>query len=118
MEKLRSSTPAQTKLIHTIDDLKAPHAIFYRKDSKKLFIVDGDASAVKVYDGDNYQKIDEIKVSIDADSIAYDPATNYLYVVTRRERGAHTVFVDQRNRHEQLRRRCATSRLIPTTWKR
>ena len=36
------------QLIHTIEDLKAPHAILYRKDLKKLFIVDGDASAVKI----------------------------------------------------------------------
>jgi DNA-binding beta-propeller fold protein YncE len=33
------------QLIHTIDDVKAPHAILYRKDLKKLFVVDGDASA-------------------------------------------------------------------------
>src|ERR1700688_3161021 len=69
------------QLIHTIDDLKAPHAILYRKDLKKLFIVDGDASAVKVYDSESYQKVGEIKVAIDADSIAYDRSTNYLYVV-------------------------------------
>src|ERR1700674_5415032 len=48
------------KLIRTIEDLKAPHAILYRKDLKKLFIVDGDASAIKVYNGDTYQMIGEI----------------------------------------------------------
>src|SRR5258708_32961423 len=69
------------KLIHTIDESKAPHAILYRSDLKKLFVVEGDASAVKVYDGDSYKPVSEIKVSIDADSIAYDPATQYLYVV-------------------------------------
>jgi DNA-binding beta-propeller fold protein YncE len=79
------------QLIHTIDDVKAPHAILYRKDLKKLFIVDGDASAVKVYDSDNYQRIGEIAVAIDADSIAYDPATSYLYVVTG-GREAHTPY--------------------------
>src|SRR6202521_2962870 len=79
------------KLIHTIEDLKAPHAILYRRDLKKLFIVDGDASAVKVYDSDSYQMTGEIKVAIDADSIAYDPATNYMYVVTG-GREAHTPY--------------------------
>jgi len=88
VEVLDTST---NQLIHTIDDLKAPHAIFYRKDLKKLFIVDGDASAVKVYDSDNYQKVGEIAVAIDADSIAYDPATSYLYVVTG-GREAHTPY--------------------------
>ena len=72
---------SSNRLIHTIEDVKAPHAILYRKDLKKLFIVEGDASAVKVYDSDSYKLVGEIKVSVDADSIAYDPATNYLYVV-------------------------------------
>jgi DNA-binding beta-propeller fold protein YncE len=79
------------KLVRTIEDLKAPHAILYRKDVKRLFIVDGDASEVKVYNSDSYQMTGEIKLSIDADSIAYDPATNYLYVVNG-GREAHTPY--------------------------
>ena len=79
------------KLIHTMEDVKAPHAILFRKDLKKLFIVEGDASAVKVYDSDSYKLVGEIKVSIDADSIAYDPATNNLYVVNG-GREAHTPY--------------------------
>ena len=79
------------QLIHTIDDLKAPHAILYRKDLKKLFIVDGDASSVEIYDDHNYQKTGTIPVAIDADSIAYDPATGYMYVVTG-GREAHTPY--------------------------
>lgn len=79
------------KLIHTIEDLKAPHAVLYRADLKKLFIVDGDDSAVKVYDSDSYQMSGQIKVAIDADSIAYDPATKYVYVVAG-GRAAHTPY--------------------------
>jgi DNA-binding beta-propeller fold protein YncE len=78
-------------LIHTIEDSKAPHAILFRKDLKKLFVVEGDASAVRVYDSDSYKLVGEIKLSIDADSIAYDPATNYLYVVNG-GREAHTPY--------------------------
>jgi DNA-binding beta-propeller fold protein YncE len=78
-------------LIHTIEDVKAPHAILYRPDLKKLFIVEGDASAVRVYDSDSYKPVGEIKLSIDADSIAFDPATNYLYVVNG-GREAHTPY--------------------------
>lgn len=69
------------KRVHTIDEAKAPHAILFRKDLKKLFVVEGDASEVKTYDSDTFKALGEIKVSIDADSIAYDPATSYLYVV-------------------------------------
>jgi YVTN family beta-propeller protein len=79
------------QVIHTIEDVKAPHAILFRKDAKKLFVVEGDASAVKVYDSDSYKPLGEVKVSIDADSIAYDPATSYLYVVSG-GRAAHTPY--------------------------
>ena len=82
---------ATNKRIHTIEDAKAPHAILYRKDIKKLFVVEGDASAVKIYDSETYKPLGEIKVSIDADSIAYDPATHYLYVVNG-GREAHTPY--------------------------
>ena len=69
------------KRVHTIEEAKAPHAILYRKDLKKLFVVEGDASEVKMYDSDTFKPLGAVKVSIDADSIAYDPATAYLYVV-------------------------------------
>jgi DNA-binding beta-propeller fold protein YncE len=78
-------------VVHTMEEIKAPHAILYRPDLKKLFIVEGDASAVRVYDSDNYKRAGEIKVSIDADSIAYDAATKYLYVVNG-GREAHTPY--------------------------
>jgi hypothetical protein len=90
-EKVLVLDTSTNKLIHTMENVKAPHAILYRKDLKKLFVVEGDASAVKVYDSDTYQMGGEIKVSIDADSIAYDPATNYLYVVNG-GREAHTPY--------------------------
>jgi len=90
-EKVLVIDTSTNKLIHTIEDVKAPHAILYRKDLKKLFIVAGDASAVQVYDSDSYKMVGEIKVTIDADSIAYDPASQYLYVVNG-GREAHTPY--------------------------
>jgi DNA-binding beta-propeller fold protein YncE len=90
-EKVLVLDTSTNTLIHTMENVKAPHAILYRKDLKKLFIVEGEASAVKVYDSDTYQMGGEIKVSIDADSIAYDPPTNYLYVVNG-GREAHTPY--------------------------
>jgi hypothetical protein len=90
-EKVLVFDTSTNQLIHTIEDVKAPHAILVRKDLKKLFIVAGDASVVQVYDSDGYKLLGEIKVSIDADSIAYDPATHYLYVVNG-GREAHTPY--------------------------
>jgi DNA-binding beta-propeller fold protein YncE len=74
-----------------MQDVKAPHAILLRKELKKLFVVEGDISAVKIYDSDTYKPLGEVKVSIDADSMAYDPGTSYLYVVNG-GREAHTPF--------------------------
>ena len=90
-EKVLVLDTSTNQLIHTIEDVKAPHAILVRKDLKKLFIVAGDASVVQVYDSDSYNLLGEIKVSIDADSIAYDSSSHYLYVVNG-GREAHTPY--------------------------
>src|SRR5436309_13007896 len=49
-EKVLVFDTSTHKLIHTIEDVKAPHAILFPKDLKKLAIVAGDAAAVQVYD--------------------------------------------------------------------
>ena len=69
------------KLIHTIDDLKAPHSMLYRADLKKLFVVDGDLGEVKIYDADSYKPAWSVKLREGADASSYDPKTKYLYVV-------------------------------------
>ncbi len=69
------------KLVHVITDLQRPHAMLFREDLKKLFVVDGDLPGCKIYNSDTYQAISTIKLLNDADSIAYDQATKYLYIV-------------------------------------
>jgi hypothetical protein len=69
------------KLLHTITDLKGPHALLFREDLKKLFVIDGDLPACKIYNSETYQPIATIKLLNDADSMSYDPATKYLYIV-------------------------------------
>jgi DNA-binding beta-propeller fold protein YncE len=69
------------RLLHKVTDLKAPHAILFREDLKKLFVVDGDVPACKIYNSETYQPIMTIKLLNDADSMNYDPVTKYLYVV-------------------------------------
>jgi DNA-binding beta-propeller fold protein YncE len=71
----------ENKLIHIIEDLKAPHAVLYRKEFNRLFVVDGDESAVKIYDAQGYQPLGKVGLDPDADSMAYDAATKYMYVV-------------------------------------
>jgi DNA-binding beta-propeller fold protein YncE len=69
------------KLIHTISDVKTPHSMVYRDDLKKLFVVDGGVPGVNIYDGDSYNSIERIELLPDADSMAYDSATKYMYIV-------------------------------------
>jgi DNA-binding beta-propeller fold protein YncE len=69
------------KLIHTIDDLKAPHSLLYRADLKKLFVVDGDLGEVRIYETEAYKPVGSVKLREGADASTYDPAARYLYVV-------------------------------------
>ncbi|HSV91189.1 MAG TPA: hypothetical protein VLH80_08805, partial [Nitrospiraceae bacterium] len=69
------------KLIHTIDDVKAPHSMLYRADLKKLFVVDSDLGEVKIYETESYQPAGSIKVREGADASGYDPSSKLFYVV-------------------------------------
>src|SRR5258708_26429278 len=69
------------KLIHTIDDVKAPHSMLYRADLKKLFVVDSDLGEVKIYETESYKPAGSIKVREGADASGYDPSTKLYYVV-------------------------------------
>lgn len=69
------------QLLHTLTDLKAPHSLFYRDDLHRLFVVDGDLGAVRMYDGNTYKALGNIDLRKGADSATYDPATKYLYVI-------------------------------------
>lgn len=70
------------KLLQTLTDLKAPHSLVYRDDLKKLYVVDGDLGKIRMYDGTTYKNAGDIDVREGADSMGYDPATKYMYVVT------------------------------------
>ncbi|HEV2425343.1 MAG TPA: hypothetical protein VGZ29_10995 [Terriglobia bacterium] len=69
------------KLIHTITGIGIPHAVLYRQDLGRLYITDGGAGALRIYDAKTYELEKTVKLLVDTDSIAYDPATKYLYVV-------------------------------------
>src|SRR5258708_37002173 len=62
------------KLIHTITGLDEPHSMLYRADLKKLFVVDGGAAEVRMYDTGSYKYLGRIKLKDDCDSNTYDPA--------------------------------------------
>jgi DNA-binding beta-propeller fold protein YncE len=68
------------KLIHTIGGIEKSHAVLYREDLDRIYVTDGEAGDVKIFDGKTYHLLSSVKLLEDADSIGYDPATKYLYI--------------------------------------
>ena len=68
------------KLVHKIDGIGKPHAVLYREDLNRIYITDGDAGDLKIFDGTTYKLVSSVKLLEDADSVGYDPATKYLYI--------------------------------------
>src|ERR1700730_14479809 len=68
------------KPIHTITGIGKPHAVLYREDLNRIYITDGDAGDLKIFDGKSYALLSSVKLLEDADSIGYDPKTKYLYI--------------------------------------
>jgi DNA-binding beta-propeller fold protein YncE len=69
------------KHLRSLTEFKEPHNVLPLPELNKIYVVDGEASEIKVLDYESYKLIGHIPLSIDADPIAYDPATKYLYVV-------------------------------------
>lgn len=68
------------RLIHTIQGIEKPHAILYREDLNRLYVTDGEAGDLKIFDSTTYALVSSVKLLKDADSIGYDPVTKYLYI--------------------------------------
>lgn len=54
--------------------------MLYREDIDRIYITDGDAGDVKIFDGKTYKLLSSVKLLEDSDSIGYDSSTKYLYV--------------------------------------
>jgi len=68
------------KPIHSVTGIGKPHAVLYREDLNRIYITDGDAGDVKIFDGKTYALLSSVKLLEDADSIGYDAKTKYLYI--------------------------------------
>jgi hypothetical protein len=80
-----------SKQIRALTDFKEPHNVLVFPEMNELFVVDGEASEIKILKYDSYELTGRVALSIDADPVAYDPATKYLYVVNG-GREAHTPY--------------------------
>ena len=77
--------------IRALTEFKEPHNVLPMPELGKIFVVDGEASEIKILDYHTYKLLGRIALTIDADPIAYDPATKLLYVVNG-GREAHTPY--------------------------
>src|SRR5438046_7727920 len=68
------------KLIRTIGGIGKPHAVLYREDLSRIYVTDGDAGDLRIFDGKSYRLLSSVKLLEDADSIGYDAATKCLYI--------------------------------------
>ena len=79
------------KLIKSLRDFKEPHNVVVFPDMKKLYVIDGGASEIKILNYESYELIGRIQLAIDADPYVYDASTKLLYVVNG-GRQAHTPY--------------------------
>ena len=68
------------KYLRAIPDIQIPHAIFVRDDLNRIYVTDGGAGELKIFDGKTYQLLKTAPLKVDSDSIGNDPATKYLYI--------------------------------------
>jgi DNA-binding beta-propeller fold protein YncE len=69
------------KRVHTITDLKGSHNVFTFPELNEIYVIDGEASEIKILNYKTYQLMGRIELTIDADPAVYDPATKLMYVV-------------------------------------
>jgi DNA-binding beta-propeller fold protein YncE len=67
------------KYLRSITGIEIPHAMV-RDDLHRIYVTDGGAGEVKIFNGRNYQLIGAVKLKVDSDSNGYNPATHHLYV--------------------------------------
>jgi DNA-binding beta-propeller fold protein YncE len=63
-----------------IPGVAIPHAVLYREDLDRIYVTDGGAGALKIFDGKTYHLIGNVALFKDADSIGYDASRRYLYI--------------------------------------
>ena len=68
------------KVLHTISGFGNPHSILFRGDRNRLFVTDGGSGSLRIFDATTYAEIKSIKLELDADGVAYDAQSGYLYV--------------------------------------
>jgi hypothetical protein len=82
------------KQINQINGIGKPHAALYREDLSRIYVTDGDAGALRIFDGKTFAPMGSVPLAKDADSIGYDPDRKNLYIVNGgKDAGQHFSLV-------------------------
>jgi len=68
------------KWLKSIAGFKKTQGIAYVPSLNKVFVASGDDGMLRVFRGDNLELLDEIKLDLGPNRVAYDPHTQLLYV--------------------------------------
>jgi DNA-binding beta-propeller fold protein YncE len=68
------------KPIQSIKNLDEPQGVVYIPESNSIIVTNGGNGICDVFDADNFQKVNSIKLSGDADNVRYDSAEKTIYV--------------------------------------
>ncbi|HVJ08335.1 MAG TPA: hypothetical protein VM554_08110 [Acidisarcina sp.] len=77
------------EMTRAVRGIEEPRGVVYRPDVSRLYVSDGEG-AVHIFDSNTFQPLKTLKVLVDADPVAYDPATKHLFVVNGGEKAKHT----------------------------
>lgn len=69
--------------------MQIPRGVAYRADLHRLYVTDG-TGWLRIYDSRSYRLLKSLKMEIDADPIAYDPATGRIFAVNGGDKAGHT----------------------------
>src|SRR5258705_12105927 len=88
------------KWISSIPGQSKPQGLFYSADFRKLFVANGTDGTCKIFAGDTFKLIDNVRIGTDADHVGYDPATKYLYVgFVYAKSGRLAIIATRNNKH-------------------
>ena len=64
----------------SVKGVDTPHSMIFLPDANQLAVVDGGDGTLKFFDASKYALVDTVKLELDADSSAYDPAKHLAYI--------------------------------------
>jgi DNA-binding beta-propeller fold protein YncE len=68
------------KFVHSIKGIGVGHSVVYRADIDRIFVTDGSAGDLKIFNGTTYKLLKTVKLLADSDATGYDPVTHNLYI--------------------------------------